>query len=258
LVGTRQIPSSQPSTNMPLSEGVITALDELRRRGKGPKALYVDARRNGLDVTVCDVREYFRTEVDEQGREQLHQEMPYKGMSAAEAPDSRWQADLALYSRKEDGNIGFLLVVDVFTRLLDAEPIASKTATAVQRAFRPIVQRYKDENPELPDPLNGLILTTDRGPEFQGAFREYITNAGGVWRTRPVGSKNDIAVLDRAMGQLKKELKMATIDAGTTSWVPFLREAVDNWNESYSEPLHGSPMDVVQHPETQVRAQPPE
>ena len=52
------------------------------------------------------------------------------------------------------------------------------------------------------------------------------------------------------MGQLKKELKMATIDAGTTNWVPFLREAVDNWNESYSEPLHGSPMDVVQHPET--------
>ena len=131
---------------------------------------------------------------------------------------------------------------DVFSRLADAEPIETKTATEVQRTFRTIVERYKEENPDLPDPLQGLILTTDRGGKFQGVFREYLANNGGAWRTRPVGSKNDIAVLDRAMGQFKLELKQHEKNNGTTNFA--------RWNESYNSTLHGSPVDVVQHPET--------
>ncbi len=93
---------------MPLSADVIAALDALRRPGKGPKQLLVDARRNGLGVTQADVRDYFRDELDDKGREQLHQEMPYRGKTASEGEDARWQADLAIYPVDRMGFMGFL------------------------------------------------------------------------------------------------------------------------------------------------------
>lgn len=125
---------------MPLSAEVIEALDALRHTGQGAKQLFVAARRAGIDVTVGAVREYYRDEVQDRGEEQLHQEMPYRGRSYAEGMEKRWQADLA-YKRPQGGFVVFLLAVDVFTRALDAEPIRSKTANEVSRAFHAIMRR---------------------------------------------------------------------------------------------------------------------
>jgi hypothetical protein len=234
---------------MPLSAEVLADLDRLRRAGKGPKQLFVEARRQGVDVTIGGVREYFRDYADDKGQAQLAQERPYRGKIAAEDLDSRWQADLAIYAKPRRDFIGFLLVMDAFSRSVDAEPIRSKSAKEILRAFLQIVRRFREDNNGM-DPLPGIILTTDLGSEFKGAFRDYLEERGGAWRARQPGAKNDLSTLDRAMGSLKKELRILCIDNNTSDWPRFLEEVLDNWNQTYNESIHGSPNDVHDHEET--------
>ena len=175
--------------------------------------------------------------------------MPYRGKDYAEAWAQRWLADLAIYRFPQVGYIGFLLVLVVFSRSADAQPIRAKKASEISRAFFEIVRRYQQEH-DVENPLEGLILTTDLGNEFRGTFREYFEKQGGIWRTRAPGARNDLAPLDRAMGTIKKELRMLCIKHRTNDWPRFLSEVLRNWNKGCISTIQGSPEDVDNDPET--------
>jgi len=189
---------------------------------RGADHLFVAARRAGADVTRAQLAEFLREPKEDVVRlesDEMHADrVIYQGKSAAEGPRERWQADLAIYDRRRPRPdvMGFLLVVDVFTREMWAGPISNKTAAEVLRVFRATV----------PAPPRGLILTTDLGGEFTGAFGAWCNAQGIILRTRSPGAKNDIAVLDRAMGRIKLDLAKECDDRRTRDWVPFLDEVV--------------------------------
>ena len=134
---------------------------------KGADHLYVAARRDGVEVTRRQLEAFLREPRGDRAAETdeiLADRVTYQGKSAAEGPRQRWQADLAIYGRSKlprPDVVGFLLVVDVFTREAWAAIIHNKSAEETLRAFRACVPL------PLPDQIS---ITTDLGTEFQGAF----------------------------------------------------------------------------------------
>jgi transposase InsO family protein len=179
--------------------------------------------------------------------EKLAPRITYKGRVAAEDQNERWQADLGFMNfGKKKGPVPekaasaevpcFLLVVDVFTRYARTEALSGKTATEVLAAFKRICELELDG-----DDYEKLTVTTDRGGEFGGVFRAWLEQKGVIWRVRAAGAKNDIAVADRAMATIKKEIARLCVAAKTKNWQQFLSRATKEYNTSATQTLHGSP-----------------
>ncbi len=148
--------------------------------------------------------------------EKLAQRITYKGRVAAEDQNERWQADLgfmnfekkkkkkkAVPEKAAATNVPcFLLVVDVFSRHASAEALPGKSAPVVLSALKRICNLELED-----DDFAKLTVTTDRGGEFGAAFRAWLEEKGAIWRVRAIGAKNDIAVCDRAIATIKKEIK---------------------------------------------------
>jgi hypothetical protein len=218
---------------------------------RGADHLFVAARRAGADVTRAQLAEFLREPREDVVRlesDEMHADrVIYNGKSAAQGALASGPCHLP-----RPDVMGFLLVVDVFTREMWASPIANKTAAEVLRVFRATV----------PAPPRGLILTTDLGGEFTGAFGAWCNAQGIILRTRSPGAKNDIAVLDRAMGRIKLDLAKECTDRRTKDWVPFLDEVVGFNNSTLNKTIHGFPRDVARPPvqeflvEQEVQTQP--
>jgi len=130
----------------------------------------------------------------------------------------------------------FLLVVDVFTRFARSEALPGKAAAVVLDAFRRICQQELDEKE-----FENLTLTTDRGGEFGGVFRQWVVQKGIVWRVRAPGAKNDIAVCDQAMAEIKREIARLCVVNKTRAWQQFLDTATRAYNSSAKKSIHGAP-----------------
>ena len=215
---------------------------------RGADHLYVAARRDGIEVTKRQLDAFLKEPRSDRAAETdeiFADRVTYQGKSAAEGPGQRWQADLAIYGRSKlprPDVVGFLLVVDVFTREAWAAIIHNKTAEETLRAFRACVP--------LPLPKQ-ISITTDLGAEFQGAFATWCNAQGAILRVRSPGAKNDIAVCDRAMAKIKLELAKESKDRRTRDWVSFFDQVIGFYNRTKHRAVHGFPKDVatdnVQH-----------
>ena len=215
---------------------------------RGADHLYVAARRDGVEVTRRQLEAFLKEPRSDRAAETdeiFADRVTYQGKSAAEGPRQRWQADLAIYGRSKlprPDVVGFLLVVDVFTREAWAAVIRNKTAEETLRAFRACVP--------LPLPKQ-ISITTDLGSEFQGAFAAWCNDQGAILRVRSPGAKNDIAVCDRAMAKIKLELAKESKDRRTRDRVSFFDEVIGFYNRTKHRAMHGFPKDVatdnVQH-----------
>jgi hypothetical protein len=146
----------------------------------------------------------------------------------------------------------FLLVVDVFTRYACAEALSGKTANEVLDAFKRICSIELDD-----DDFKRLTITTDRGGEFAGVFRQWVEAKGAIWRVRAVGAKNDIAVCDKAMATIEQEIARLRDAAKTKRWQQFLDRAVKAYNMSATQTLHGTPEGVSEeNPRTRTQRLP--
>ena len=88
-------------------------------------------------------------------------------------------------------------VMDVFTREAAVEPLQNKNAETVGRATKRAAK-------ELTGDDGNFVVTTDLGNEFATLDRELPENA--VHRTKRPEDRNAIAVVDRGIQTLKKDL----------------------------------------------------
>ena len=131
------------------------------------------------------------------------------GKSATEGPNDRLQADLIDFSQNTRGKTRYgLVAMDVFTR--DAvEPLQNKNAETVGRATKRAAQ-------ELTGDDKNFVVTTDLGNEFATLDRELPE---AVHRTKRPEDRNAIAVVDRGIQTLKKDLATRVAIASLTSLV---------------------------------------
>ena len=220
-------------------------LVELRKEFPGQSARdlrMAAAREHNMELTLKQVSDWLETLRGDRlnkGKEKLAPKQLYRGAVAAEGPNERWQADLAIMD-KAQGYIGFLLVVDVCSRVAHAVPVQNKQAKTLLDAFRQIF-----ENELQMDGRGGeqLTLTTDATTEFAGEFRKWCERQGIIWRQRQPGAKNDIAVCDAAMRYIKEAIATMNKQSKTDNWPRFLPTAVKQ-NNVRANGAHGRPVDV--------------
>ena len=128
-----------------------------------------------------------------------------------------------------------LIVQDIFSRYLWAEPISSKTQ--VRRAFEDIL----DKSGRKPRELN-----TDKGTEFTSREFQTMLARRNIQYREKVG-KNDIATVDRAMRTLKDMLARRSADAAAGGdWLTELLKAVASYNKLDHSALHDNAPGEVQ------------
>ena len=160
---------------------------------RDPRKLYRLARQRDLDVTQAMAFEALKADVGRQV-----QAPRALGKSAAEGPNDRLQADLIDFSQNTRGKTKYgLVVMDVFTREAAVEPLQNKNAETVGRATKRAAQ-------ELTGDDGNFVVTTDLGNEFATLDRELSAEA--VRRAKRPEDRNAIAVVDRGIQTLKKDL----------------------------------------------------
>ena len=215
-------------------------MEELRRLDKelfspGVEKLVIAAKRRGINLTKAEVQEFAETR---RAIEPLRLPQRFKGKSAAEGPNARWQVDLAEMPLALNKKY-FLMATDVFSRMAYTESCQNKTGPEVVRAFRAILARAN---------AKPAILTSDAGMEFRRDFEAMCTEEGIIHRTKRVEDTNAIAVVDRAMSSIKLDLRKGKqLQRG--QWPTLLQGVTRAYNARYHETVHDAPKDVVENPD---------
>ena len=160
----------------------------------------------------------------------------FDGKIAARGMHDRWFCDLIDFTaapsdrgkrtglgETEDGEQFILVVQDVFSRVLWTEALTSKRPEIVAKAFEDIMTKAG---------AKPKSLTSDLGPEFQGAFKQMLQAKGIEVYTKRKEDINAIATIDTAIGQLKKALARDTRKVGTDDWASRLEKVTQGQNNN--------------------------
>lgn len=137
------------------------------------------------------------------------------------------QADL-LFLPDDDGYKYALVVVDIGTRLTDAEPIKDKTSAIVAKAFEKI---YKRKILSMPKKIE-----VDPGTEFQGATKQFFDSNDIVVHVGKPNRHRQQAIVERRNQMIGKELFMRMtsqeLQTGVVSreWADDLPVVIKNMN----------------------------
>ena len=211
---------------------VVTRLRTLARENFATSAsdLHRIALRHWVAHKAAQVAEALKTNVAAQV---LAPKPRFLGKAAAEAPGARVQLDLAEFpaTANDPESTPFALVAtDVYTRQTQAVPLESKSAEATDAAAREVLDK-------MPNHAANAAVTTDSGGEFSN-LQSVLDPKHSVHRLKQ--GLNDIAIVDRAMMELKKKLAVAKATKGGT-WDSHLKQALDAYNNNPRAAVHGPP-----------------
>jgi Integrase core domain/Chromo (CHRromatin Organisation MOdifier) domain len=151
-----------------------------------------------------------------------------------------WQADLADFRRlkAQNGGYSYLLVcIDALSRQLFVEPVRSKCAEEMVRAFRRVFHRC------------GFVpwrLVTDRGREFTASAVQRLFRAEEVrHRCQETSPLWHAGMAERANRSIKERLYRYFTHRGTPCWTGVVQQVVTALNASPNSSIFGMrPRDV--------------
>ena len=208
------------------AEQIRALWEELDR--PGPEKLQVALRKKGFFApSVKVLREHFFAH---QSSRQVFQRPPkYTGHVYSEGLDRRWVADIMQSPEVEHQGRAMkyaLVVVDVFSRFAWAALIDSPMDAAA--GYREILRRA-GKRPSL--------LLTDGDPAFKTP--DFQKALGSTFHELKAGAQ-DLAVVDRFIGYLKRKQKQAELDGEKPNWAEQLQRRVDGFNHAGAPALHQS------------------
>ena len=128
-----------------------------------------------------------------------------------------------------------LFLVNVFTRKVWAVAIKDKTAASVLSAGRALISRL----PEQPK-----VVSSDDGLEYT-QLTDYLKEKGiGHKQSTADTDKNALAVLERAVQDVKARFSRILASTGKGEEKQKLQKALKAHNNSYHSTVHGSPNEV--------------
>ena len=188
------------------------------------------AKLNQLQASGKDLVEALK---NNQAVQVLAPKQRYAMKSAAETPGSRIQADLAEFphTKKDTDHPRYALVAtDVYTRQIAAEPMKDKTAGTTDAAMKKVLAR-------LPNDGHNASVSTDKGKEF-ARLGDLLEERDSIHRLKQ--GRNDISVVDAAIGRLKFKLANAKANVGG-SWDANLQKVATAYNNTPKDVVHGTP-----------------
>ena len=214
----------------------------------GAARLYDAARRAGLQVNRKDVADFLRRQ---ETRQVFASGPASDGRVTAARLDATWQVDLIDFKQmnpaKNNGFTVVLVIVDVFSRFMWATALQDKTQQSVLAAFRDVLRNSGRRCAEV---------DSDGGPEFRGVFAAFLANEGIAHRLKNSKQLNALAVVDSAIGAIKRTIAQEMVDKGDGNWVQHLPPAVRAHNASSHSHLMGSePKEVEDNEELRYELQ---
>ena len=216
-------------------------MEQLRELAKklgnpGADKLYLAARKRNIAVTRNQIKQYLALKPERQ----IFRPLPRSsGATGAETIDVRWQMDLIEF-RTAPSKVGretfkyIIVLIEVFSREVWADPCKDKTPDAVEAVLRRMLQRV----PQKPE-----VISTDKGNEWTGAVQDMLDAKGIIRRTKDPQDVNALGVVDRAIQNLKKRLA-ESLSAEEGEWASRIKEVVAAYNSTPHEAVHGEPEEV--------------
>ena len=161
--------------------------------------------------------------------------------------DSLWQADLADMQKIAQWNGGHyyvLVVIDVFSKHVWAQPVKNKTAKSILDAFKRIVASDQ-RKPEC--------FMTDKGTEFNNQLMKRFCTDNGINYYTSQNPDTKAAVAERVIRTLKSRLYRYFQYKKTWKYTDVLQKLVDSYNKSKHRSIGMAPNDVTKETEEQVR-----
>jgi transposase InsO family protein len=141
------------------------------------------------------------------------------------------QADIVNLSN-DKGFHSLLVVVDIATRKVDAQPLRSKGAKSVLNALLQIYQRDILDPPEK--------LEVDNGSEFKAEFQDELRELGIFLKRNKPGRHRQMALVERAnqtlVTKIYKEQMKKELATGKTKrlWLHLYRKIINDMNKNAS------------------------
>lgn len=138
------------------------------------------------------------------------------------------QADL-LYLPNDKGYEYALVVADVGTRLVDAEPIKDKTSNTVKKALNKIYRRGILNKPER--------MSIDKGTEFKGNFLKMLEEMDIQVKVAKTGRSRMLAIVERKNQTIGKVLHQLIVrdevmtGEASSAWTGYLPELIKEIND---------------------------
>jgi hypothetical protein len=220
-------------------------MEQLRELSKklgnpGAQKLYLSARKRGIAVTRNQIKQFLALKPERQ----IFRPLPRSsGATGAEDLDVRWQMDLIEF-RTAPSKVGretfkyIIVLIEVFSRQVWAEPCKDKTPDSVE----PVLRRMLRALPKKPE-----VISTDKGNEFTGAVQSMLDAKGIIRRTKDPQDVNALGVVDRAIQNLKKRLA-ESLSAEEGEWASRIKEVTAAYNSTMHESVHGEPEEVRGNP----------
>ena len=204
----------------------------------GAEKVYAKAVKSGLAVTRKQVQEFVKSQASAQV---FQPRARSDGKVVATRAGMTWQVDvmdMKQFEAKANKGYKFVLcAVDVFSRVLHAASMKTKTPEETARVFRTFAP--------LPSEVD-----TDHGGEFVGAFQKLLDDKGIGHKEKDPKQINALAVSDAAMRTLRASMAKDMTERGSGNWHASLKSAVSAYNNSAHTHLMGSePSDVAESKE---------
>jgi len=222
-------------------------------RLKGVDKLYAEARKKGIDVSKAQVKDF----VAGIGQKQvLSQSQPSLGKSATSAianEGSRYQIDLIQFrfsaqeadsdeEESEETQRYAMIIINVFDRKAHAVTLATKSSEAVMSGMRKLLRKMGRD-------MKGGVLSSDMGREFfNDDFQRLLKTQDIAWKSKGNGEPNAIAVLDRCIQTLRKDVTSRMMEEPTKTWNQVLGASIVAYNRSIHGSMRDAPNDVGKEP----------
>ena len=234
-------------------EGQLEALNKKVGRLKGVDKLYKEAWKAGINATKPQVKDF----VEGIGQKQvLAQSQPSLGQSATTTiskEGSRFQIDLLQIrfsaqeadsdeDEDEDKQRYAMIIINVFDRKLHAVTLATKSSEAVMSGMRKLLRKMGSD-------MKGGVLSSDMGREFfNHDFQGLLKTHDIAWKSKGNGEPNAIAVLDRAIGTIRKDVSARLMEEPGKTWNQVLGASIVAYNRAIHGTMRDAPNDIGKQP----------
>ena len=149
--------------------------------------------------------------------------------------------DMSAYAKQNNGYKWIITCIDTFSKKLWALKLKNKTAAAVLKALKPLIEREKPQK-----------IETDDGGEFKNRKFQALLAKHKI-DLFTVSSDRKCAIVERVNRTLKTRMFRAFTARGSHRWVDILDKLVDGYNDSYHRSIKMKPNEVNQSNESKVR-----
>ena len=196
----------------------------------GATKLFQEVRKRGIDgISRNQINEFVRSRGE---RQVFAQPLPRaEGKTASEDLDARYMLDVVNFR----GNLMAVFLVNVFSRKVWAKSIADKSAASVLAASRALLNHVTTKP---------KVVSTDDGLEYN-TLSSWLQDQGiGHKQSTADTDKNALAVLDRAVQDVKERFVRIIARTGKGEELLKLAKALKAHNNSIHSSVHAAPNEV--------------